>query len=314
MEPNLPRMHSKRLRRNTGFNTSPLPLIGHSPMAELRQQSNLLNTSFSLQKMSIWHCCLYATLHQQGTPFLAQRLLGRTLRSDLPQTVTTLESCTPPCNTVVAEHAHRKLQQKRAYDKHAGPPLPELSSGSHVYAKPPPTSSAKAWIPAEIVGPAGPRSYFIRTGASQIRRNRAQVQPAPPRNTDSVPSHLKAASDLPDKLRPKSGVFPTSASASVPHIPPGPAADASPRSEPLSALPMTPNAALETPIPVLPSSPPVSQPPAFSSQASPPIPTLPVHPPVKLSPEVVESFDVLLATRLISVTLFLVSGEHYPLL
>ena len=130
----------------------------------------------------------------------AQRLFGCTLRSNLPQTVTTLQPCTPPCDTVVAEHAHRKSEQKRAYDKHAGPPLPELPSGIQVYAKLPLTSSTKAWIPGEIVGPAGPRSYFVRTGASQIRRNRAQVQLAPPRITDLVLSHLNAASDLPDKL------------------------------------------------------------------------------------------------------------------
>ena len=193
----------------------------------------------------------------------SQRLFGRTLRSDLPQTVTTLQPRTPPCDMVVAEHTHRKSQQKSAYDKQAGPPLPELPSGSYVYAKPPPNSSAKAWIPGEIVGPAGPRSYFIWTGVSQIRRNRVQVQLAPPRNTDPIPSQLKAASNLPDKLRPKPGVAP----APAPYISPRPAADASPRST-------APNAEPESPIPVLPSSPPFSQPPAFSSQASPLIPML----------------------------------------
>ncbi|KAK2561949.1 hypothetical protein P5673_015370, partial [Acropora cervicornis] len=72
-----------------------------------------------------------------------------------------------------------KSRQKKAYDKHAGPPLPKLPPGSYVYAKPPPTSSAKAWIPGEIVGPAGPRSYLIQTGTSLIRRNRVQLQLAP---------------------------------------------------------------------------------------------------------------------------------------
>ena len=109
----------------------------------------------------------------------AQCLFGRTLRSDLPQSSATLEPRTTHRDTFVLEHLHRKSQQKKAYDKHAGPPLPKLPPGSYVYAKPPPTSSAKAWIPGEIVGPAGPRSYLIQTGASQIRRNRVQLQLAP---------------------------------------------------------------------------------------------------------------------------------------
>ena len=109
----------------------------------------------------------------------AQCLFGRTLRTDLPQSSATLEPRTTHRDTVVLEHLHQKSRQKKAYDKHAGPPLPKLPPGSYVYAKPPPTSSAKAWIPGEIVGPAGPRSYLIQTGTSQIRRNRVQLQLAP---------------------------------------------------------------------------------------------------------------------------------------
>ncbi|XP_044181741.1 uncharacterized protein K02A2.6-like [Acropora millepora] len=109
----------------------------------------------------------------------AQRLFGRTLRTDLPQSSATLEPRTTHRDTVVLEHLHQKSRQKKAYDKHAGPPLPKLPPGSYVYAKPPPISSAKAWNPGEIVGPAGPRSYLIQTGTSLIRRNRVQLQLAP---------------------------------------------------------------------------------------------------------------------------------------
>ena len=109
----------------------------------------------------------------------AQRLFGRTLRTDLPQSTITLDPRTPPRDIVVLEHIHCKSQQKKAYDKRAGPPLPKLFPESYVYAKPPPTSSAKAWIPGEIVGPAGPRSYLIQTGTSQTRGNRVQLQLAP---------------------------------------------------------------------------------------------------------------------------------------
>ena len=57
----------------------------------------------------------------------AQRLFGRVLRSDLPQLAHTLEPFTPSHDTVVADHIHRKLKQKNAYDKHLSPTfLPEV--------------------------------------------------------------------------------------------------------------------------------------------------------------------------------------------
>ena len=132
----------------------------------------------------------------------AQRLFGRTLRSDLPQPLAALEPFTPPRDTVVTDHIQRKLKQKKAYDKHACAPLPDLPSGSYVYAKPPPASSTKAWIQGKVIGAAGPRSYLIDTGASQIRRNRVQVQLAPSPNTQDTPSHNWTAPLLPDKLVP----------------------------------------------------------------------------------------------------------------
>ncbi|XP_015777860.1 PREDICTED: mucin-2-like [Acropora digitifera] len=116
-------------------------------------------------------------LHQKA--WQKKALFDRTLRTDLPQSSATLEPRTTHRDTVVLEHLHQKSRQKKAYDKHAGPPLPKLPPGSYVYAKPPPTSSAKAWIPGEIVGPAGPRSYLIQTGTSLIRRNWVQLQLAP---------------------------------------------------------------------------------------------------------------------------------------
>ena len=131
----------------------------------------------------------------------AQRLFGRVLRSNLPQPLTTLEPRHSPRDRVVSEHVYRKLQQKKAYDKHARHILPDFPPGSYVYAKPPPTSRSKAWVPGQITGFAGPRSYFIKTGTGQIRRNRVQVQLAPPFNNVEPPSETRNHANLPDKLR-----------------------------------------------------------------------------------------------------------------
>ena len=135
----------------------------------------------------------------------AERLFGRVPRSDLPQPASGLEPFTPPCDTVVAGHVQRKLNQKNAYDRHASAPLPDIPPGSYVSTKPPPTSSAKAWIPGQVVGPAGPRSYLVDTGGRQIKRNRIQVQVAPsPHHSMDSPSGSQLEPTLPDKLLPNS--------------------------------------------------------------------------------------------------------------
>ena len=62
----------------------------------------------------------------------------------------------------------RKMQQKCACDRHAGQPMPDLAPQTNVYAKPPPMFLAKAWIPQQVVGLAGPRSYIIKTTVGHI--------------------------------------------------------------------------------------------------------------------------------------------------
>ncbi|CAB4011729.1 Hypothetical predicted protein [Paramuricea clavata] len=125
----------------------------------------LVESGWPAQKVSV----LVPAQQYCPTPF------WRVLRSNLPQPSSTLLPSTPPHDIVVKDQTERKSQQKRAYDKRAGPPLPHLLPETKVFAKPPPTSSAKAWIPGKVIGSAGPRSYIINTGASHIRRNRTQI-------------------------------------------------------------------------------------------------------------------------------------------
>ena len=49
-------------------------------------------------------------------------------------------------------------------------------------SKPPPNSRPNAWVPGQIIGSPGPRSYFIKTSTGHIRRNHVQMQLAPPLN------------------------------------------------------------------------------------------------------------------------------------
>ena len=168
----------------------------------------------------------------------AQRLFGRVLRSDLPQLAHTLEPFTPSRDTVVADHIHRKLKQKNAYDKHASTPLPDLPPGSYVYAKPPPNSSSKAWIQGKVVGPAGPRSYLIDTGNRQIRRTRVQVQLALPRYMSTSPPCNRAEPALPDKLLPNSLTATTLPSQTLPR--PTAGSLSTPSSEAVAPVPPTP--------------------------------------------------------------------------
>ena len=146
----------------------------------------------------------------------AQRLFGHVLRSNLPQPITTLEPRHSPHDIVVSNHLHRKLQQKQAYDKHGRHLLPNFPPGSYVFAKPSPNSRSKAWVPGQIIGSAGPRSYYIKTGTRQIRRNHVEVQLAPPlNNVEPLPetdTNSSPPPNLPDKLQSYSS-NPTSSSA-----------------------------------------------------------------------------------------------------
>ena len=167
---------------------------------------------------------------------LAQRLFGRALRSNLPQLASVLEPLTPHRDTVVADHVHRKLQQKRAYDKRASETLPALPPGNYVYAKPLPSSSTKAWIPGQVVGSAGPRSYLIDAGKSHIRQNRVQVQLAPRPHSSGSLSLSQAEPTLPDNLRPN----PLTAKAPSPQTPPRSTASTSSTSFSVPASPVSP--------------------------------------------------------------------------
>ena len=119
MEHNLLLRHSGHLQRNTSSSTSLPPLIGPSLMAEWKQRSakHILLTA---EDADLTLLSVRNTPPAGHTYSPAQRLFGRTLRTDLPQSSATLEPCTTHRDTVILEHLHQKSRQKKAYDKHAG--------------------------------------------------------------------------------------------------------------------------------------------------------------------------------------------------
>ena len=205
----------------------------------------------------------------------AQRLFGRALRTDLPQPATTLEPVTPPRDSVVEELIHQKEQQKRAYDKRAGPPLPDLPPGSYIYVKPPPTSTAKAWIPSQVVGPAGPRSYTIKMGSRVIRRNRTvQVHQAPLSCTSVPAMHPKPKPVLPDQILPNELTARTPPSYVTPRFTVNPSFDLEsmiPMTQPPLTGPMSPPASGATSPPPLPPPSPIAHSPSLPTASAPKI-------------------------------------------
>ena len=169
MGPNLPLIYFKTFANNYKFHhITSSPYWSQSngrAEAAVKSAKHILLTAddFDLALLSVRN-----TAPAGHTFSPAQRLFGRALGSNLPQPSSTLLPSTPPQDIVVKDHTERKSQQKRDYDKRAGPPLPHLLPETKVVAKPPPTSSAKAWIPGKVIGSAGPRSYIIKTGASHI--------------------------------------------------------------------------------------------------------------------------------------------------
>lgn len=185
----------------------------------------------------------------------------------------TLEPCHSPHDIVVSNHLHCKLQQKQAYDKHARHLLPNFPPSSYVFAKPSPNSRSKAWVPGKIIGSAGHRSYYFKTGTRQIRRNHVEVQLAPPlNNVEPLPetdTNSSPPPNLPDKLQSYSP-NPTSsfASSATPTAAPDDV-DPSPLPSTVSSSTLNqPQSAPDTPTPPCLHKPPMSNAPPQSPSSS----------------------------------------------
>lgn len=102
----------------------------------------------------------------------AQLLMGRNLRTSLPQPTAKLEPKWPDLQAFRKRDEEGRCRQAANYNlRHRSRPLPELTSGQ------------KVWITTEgttgsVVGTATtPRSYVVETERGLLRRNRSHLRP-----------------------------------------------------------------------------------------------------------------------------------------
>ena len=107
----------------------------------------------------------------------AQLLMGRKIRTNLPQNAHFSEPKWPEFDEISDNHDKSRAKAEIAYNKaHGARPLSPLKPGDKVRIMHP---QAKQWSQetASVVGPAGdnPRSYMVDTPTGPLRRNRRHL-------------------------------------------------------------------------------------------------------------------------------------------
>ncbi len=106
----------------------------------------------------------------------AQLLMGRQVRSNIPQPTESLTPQWPYLDDFRHAEDQFKRKQKRDYDtRHGTRPLPEIPNGTEVWV-----TTDNSHSPGHVNGSAGtPRSYLVETPSGQVRRNRAHLTVVP---------------------------------------------------------------------------------------------------------------------------------------
>ena len=128
----------------------------------------------------------------------AQRFMGRRCRTQLPLTETQLKPAFPTDGDTRALQG-QKARQQHYYNRHVRE-LPPISAGEAVRMRLP---GEKKWTSGICTGPVGPRSYGVKVGEAEFRRNRRQLlhtseRPEidiPAQESEQVPNHLPTDED-----------------------------------------------------------------------------------------------------------------------
>ena len=106
----------------------------------------------------------------------AELLMGRRIRSDLPQSRQTLTPQWPYLQEFKVRNEEYKLRQKRDFDhRHRTRDLPDIPIDTDVWITTDGSSTS-----GRVIAPAdAPRSYIVETPSGEVRRNRSQLNVAP---------------------------------------------------------------------------------------------------------------------------------------
>ena len=154
-----------------------------------------------------------ALLVYRATPFPwcglspAELLMGRKIRSGLPQLTQTFVPKWPYLQQFRKQNQKFKEQQKRNYNRrHHARPLSHIEDETFVW-----TRTDNRQTLGKVVAPAdAPRSYIVDTPSGEVRRNRQHLVPVPVSEEDQdTPSELELPTQCyrqsPIKTRSKTG-------------------------------------------------------------------------------------------------------------
>jgi len=162
-----------------------------------------------------------ALLNYRATPISAtgsspaQLIMGRNIRTTLPQLKKNLDPKWPDLNKVREQDKKMKESYACQYNKRQGvKQLPELYPGDNVITK---LDDGKLWRPATVIARCDtPRSYIIDSDSQgMIRRNRKHIQPYLPENV-----HTEHVEDSPIPTRTQTPIPPTLDVPATPTKPP----------------------------------------------------------------------------------------------
>ena len=133
----------------------------------------------------------------------AELLMGRRLRTDVPQTLNQLTPQWPYLDDFRACNEEYKVKQKQDFNRrHKVRDLPDILNDTDVWI----TTNDRP-IAGKVTSPANtPRSYHIDTPSGQLRRNRSQVNIRQESQQD--PSSTQCRSPVMTRSRTGAGVIP----------------------------------------------------------------------------------------------------------
>ena len=114
----------------------------------------------------------------------AELLMGRRIKTDVPQTKELLIPNWPHLANFAEKDREFKERQKNDYDRrHRARPLPSLPNDSDVWV-----NTQRNQVSGQIVSTAAtPRSYIIDVPTGRVRRNRAHIIPQTTTPNDAEP-------------------------------------------------------------------------------------------------------------------------------